>query len=327
MILGDHRVEVIPDTEFRLDGGAMFGVVPRVLWERVCPPDDKNRIRMNMNCVFIDTGKEKILIETGIGEKWTEKQAAIYGIYRERPFADSLFQITGCRPDDITIIINTHLHFDHCGGNTRQGEEETGRQGEEETRRRGNAENPLLSEIPRSAFRVPHSIVPHSAICDPHLIVPQFPNARYLVSKSELEHAENPHERDRASYMPENWQPMVETGQLEPMPAIYEPVPGLLLENHAGHNRSMQTWRLDSGGKTLYGFADLIPTTHHLSLPWVMGYDLFPTETVDFKRSILPQAVKENWLCLFYHDLDMPLCRLDAPNGKVTASSVEIVLN
>ncbi|MBX3289361.1 MAG: MBL fold metallo-hydrolase [Acidobacteria bacterium] len=322
MILGDHRVEVIPDTEFRLDGGAMFGVVPRVLWERVCPPDDKNRIRMNMNCVFIDTGKEKILIETGIGEKWTEKQAGIYGIFRERPFADSLFQITGCRPEDITIVINTHLHFDHCGGNTRQGDRETGdgrqgdketrRQGDRETRRQGDKEGSTYSEIPHSAFRTPHSIVP------------QFPNARYLISKSELEHAENPHERDRASYMPENWRPMVETGQLEPMPAIYEPIPGLMLENHAGHNRSMQTWRLNSGGKTLYGFADLIPTTHHLSLPWVMGYDLFPTETVDFKRRILPQAVAENWLCLFYHDLGAPLCKLLEEKGKLKAVEIDI---
>ncbi|MBX3245192.1 MAG: MBL fold metallo-hydrolase, partial [Acidobacteria bacterium] len=151
------------------------------------------------------------------------------------------------------------------------------------------------------------------------VVLPQFPNARYLVSKSEFEHAENPHERDRASYMPENWRPMEETGQLEPMPEDLEPVPGLRFETNPGHNRTMQTWRLDSGGKTLYGFADLIPTTHHLSLPWVMGYDLFPTETVDFKRRILPQAVKENWLCLFYHDLDAPLCSIVENSGKLSA--------
>src|SRR5205085_1724580 len=118
MILGDYRVEIIPDTEFRLDGGAMFGVVPRVLWERVCPPDELNRIRLNMNCVFLDTGREKILIETGIGEKWNEKQTKIYGIFRERTFSETLFQKTGSRPEDITIVINTHLHFDHAGGNT-----------------------------------------------------------------------------------------------------------------------------------------------------------------------------------------------------------------
>ena len=98
------------------DGGAMFGVVPRVLWEKVCPPDELNRIRMNMNCLFIETPAEKILIETGIGEKWTDRQAEIYGIFREKSFAETLFEKTGCRPEDITIVVNTHLHFDHAGG-------------------------------------------------------------------------------------------------------------------------------------------------------------------------------------------------------------------
>src|SRR6478672_8733518 len=118
MQLGDYRVEIIPDTEFRLDGGAMFGVVPRVLWERVTPPDELNRIRLNCNCLFIDTGKKKILIETGMGEKWTPKQLSMYGVFRERPFAESLRAIAGCSPEDIDIVINTHLHFDHAGGNT-----------------------------------------------------------------------------------------------------------------------------------------------------------------------------------------------------------------
>src|SRR5512141_1557486 len=111
MEIGDYRVEIVPDTEFRLDGGAMFGVVPRVLWERVCPPDDLNRIRMNMNCLFVDTGKDKIIVETGIGEKWTPRETTMYGIARKRPFADSLLDITGCRPADISIVVNTHLHF------------------------------------------------------------------------------------------------------------------------------------------------------------------------------------------------------------------------
>ena len=118
MLFGDYRLEIIPDTEFRLDGGAMFGVVPRVLWERVCPPDDGNRVKLNANCLFIDTGKEKVLIETGMGEKWSPKEIAMYGIDRERPFAESLRQIAGCDPEDIDIVINTHLHFDHAGGNT-----------------------------------------------------------------------------------------------------------------------------------------------------------------------------------------------------------------
>lgn len=288
MLLGDYHVEIIPDTEFKLDGGAMFGVVPRVLWERVCPPDELNRIRQQMNCVFIDTGKEKVLIETGIGEKWSEKETAMYGISRRQPFAQTLFDITGCTPDDITIVINTHLHFDHAGGNTMVSE-------------------PSVS--PDGQFAATRS-------------TPQFPHARYLVSKRELEHAESPHERDRASYLPENWRPMIESGQLEAMPDEYEPIPGLKLQTIRGHSETMQTWRLDRGGETMYGFADLIPTRHHLPLAWNMGYDLYPTETLAFKKQILPQAVKESWLCLFYHDFEYPLCRLNEVDGKIIACEI-----
>src|ERR1044072_2632497 len=171
MQLGDYRVEIVQDTEFRLDGGAMFGVVPRKLWAKECPPDDENRIRMNMNCVFIDTGSDKILIETGIGDKWTTKQLSMYGIERARPLTETLKLRTGATADEITIVVNTHLHFDHAGGNTKLDAEDN--------------------------------------------LVASFPNARYFVSRAELEHGRNPTERDRASYLPENWQPLVASGQLE----------------------------------------------------------------------------------------------------------------
>jgi len=281
MEIGDHRFEVVPDTEFWLDGGAMFGVIPRVLWEPISPPDELNRIRLNMNCVFIETGKERILIETGIGEKWNERETAMYGIKRTRPFAESLTAITGCSPEDITIVVNTHLHFDHAGGNARRGDEENGRKGD---------------------------------------VVAQFPNARYLVSRSELEKAKAPHERDQASYLSENWQPIERAGQLELMPDDYEVVPGLKMHTVRGHSETMQTWRLDAGGRTVYGFADLIPTRHHLAPAWIMGYDLYPTETLEFKKTILPEAVKNQWLCLFYHDPEIPLARLTTnDNGKIHA--------
>src|SRR5947207_9757750 len=119
MKFGDYRVEIVSDTEFRLDGGAMFGVVPRNLWAKACPPDEQNRIRLNMNCLFIEAAHERILIDTGIGDKWTEKQTAMYGIDRQRTFAESLQAIAGCTAEEITIVINTHLHFDHAGGNTK----------------------------------------------------------------------------------------------------------------------------------------------------------------------------------------------------------------
>ena len=256
----------------------MFGVVPRVLWERVCQPDELNRIRLNMNCLFVETPNERILIETGIGEKWTEKETAMYGIYRKKRFAQSLFEITGYKPDDISIVVNTHLHFDHAGGNT-------------------------ILDDDRGA-------------------VPQFPNARYFVSKSEFEHAEHPHERDRASYLHENWRPMEDSGQLELRPDCYDVVGGLFIEQVRGHSETMQTVRLTRGGQTVFGFFDLLPTRHHLPLPWIMSYDLFPTETLDFKKSILPKAIAENWICHFYHDVEMPLCRLVEVDGKARTVSV-----
>jgi glyoxylase-like metal-dependent hydrolase (beta-lactamase superfamily II) len=315
MNFGDYRIEIIPDTEFRLDGGAMFGVVPRVLWERVCPPDELNRVRLNMNCLFVETPTEKILIETGIGEKWSEKETRMYGIFREKPFAQTLLERTGYTPEDITIVVNTHLHFDHAGGNTidcglriadcgiknDSSAEVFNRQNDEDQGTK--TENQVLN--PHSAFRIP-----------------QFKNARYFVSASEFEHAENPHERDRASYLPKNWQPLKESGQLELKPDNYDVVPGLTMQTIRGHSKTMQTWRLDSGGQTLYGFADLIPTRHHVALPWIMGYDLYPTETLEFKKNILPRAVRENWICLFYHDFEMSLCRLGEDNGRINALPV-----
>ncbi|HEX7998866.1 MAG TPA: MBL fold metallo-hydrolase [Pyrinomonadaceae bacterium] len=279
MQLGDYRIEIVPDTIFRLDGGAMFGVVPRILWSRVCPPDEHNRVRLNMNCLFVETANERVLIETGIGEKWTPEQASLYGIERERSFAESLRRITGVGPEEISIVVNTHLHFDHAGGNT-------------ETDDEGRA-------------------------------VPAFPNARYFVSRGEYQHAESPHERDRASYLPENWRPLKESGQLELKEANYGVVPGLQMETIAGHSQTMQCVRLTRGGQTLFGFADLVPTRAHVPLAWIMGYDLYPVETLEAKKRLLPQAARESWLCLFYHDAQAPFCRVIEEDGKLRAEGYE----
>ncbi|HEX8173704.1 MAG TPA: MBL fold metallo-hydrolase [Pyrinomonadaceae bacterium] len=275
----DYRVEVVPDTEFRLDGGAMFGVVPRTLWSRLSPPDELNRVRLNMNCLYVEAGSERILIETGIGDKWSEKQAATYGISRRSSLPESLKAVTGRSAEEITIVVNTHLHFDHAGGNTTLDEE-------------GRA-------------------------------VPAFPNARYFVSRDEYEHAESPHERDRASYLPENWRPLLESGQLELKDSAYEVVPGLSLETVTGHSRTMQCVRLERDGRTLFCFADLVPTRAHVPLPWIMGYDLYPVETLEAKKRLLPQAAREGWLCLFYHDASVPLCRITEEDGKLRAVGFE----
>ncbi|HEX6185471.1 MAG TPA: MBL fold metallo-hydrolase [Pyrinomonadaceae bacterium] len=279
MQFGDYRVEVVPGGEFRLDGGAMFGVVPRSLWQRVAPPDAENRVRLNANCLFVEAGGERVIIETGMGDKWSPRQREMYGVAPGPTLTERLFERTGRRPEDVTIVVNTHLHFDHAGGNT------------------------TLDAESRA--------------------VPLFPNARYFVSRAEYEHAEAPHERDRASYLPENWRPLEESGQLELKDDEYEVVPGLTMETVPGHSRTMQCVRLRRGGRTLYGFADLVPTRAHVPLAWVMGYDLFPVETVEAKRRLLPLAAREDWLCLFYHDPEAPLARVIEEDGRLRVAGLE----
>ncbi len=295
MIFGDYRIETIPDAEFRLDGGAMFGVIPRVIWERVCPPDELNRIRLNTNCLFVETPTEKILIETGIGDKWTEKEIQIYGIFRTKPFAETLFEKTGYQTEDISIVVNTHLHFDHAGGNTILEVEGRGSRAKKRQMIRNHSLTKTKDQRP----------------------IPQFPNARYLVSKSEFEHAENPTERDRASYLSENWRPLQASGQLELKLDNYEVVKGLTMKTVRGHNATMQTFRFESVGDVVFGFADLIPTRAHLPPAWIMSYDLFPTETLEVKKKLVSQALAEGWICHFYHDFETPLCRLIEKDGKL----------
>jgi glyoxylase-like metal-dependent hydrolase (beta-lactamase superfamily II) len=194
------------------------------------------------------------------------------------PLGESVRAIAGVAPEAVTIVVNTHLHFDHAGGNTVRDES-------------GN-------------------------------IRPQFPNARYFISQGEYEHAESPSDRDKASYFPENWRPLKDTGQLELKPNSYEVVSGLTMETQPGHNRSMQCWRLQANGRTLFGFADLVPMRAHVPFAWVMGYDLYPVETVEAKKKLIPQAARENWTCLFYHDPEQPLARIVEQDGKVTAQAL-----
>jgi len=230
-----------------------------------------------MNCLVIDTGSERVLIETGIGDKWSDKHRAMYGIDRKQTLAESVKTMTGIAPEDVTIVVNTHLHFDHAGGNTVQDESGKAR--------------------------------------------PQFPNARYFISQAEYVHAESPGDRDKASYFPENWRPVKDSGQLELKPNSYEVVPGLTMETYAGHNRSMQCWRLQTKGQTLFGFADLVPMRAHVPFAWVMGYDLYPVETVEAKKKLIPQAARGNWTCLFYHDPEQPLAHIVEQDGKFIAVS------
>src|ERR1044072_1120059 len=205
-------------------------------------------------------------------------QTEMFAISRQRRLADSLQSIAGVGPESITIVINTHLHFDHAGGNT------------------------TLSETGQA--------------------VPAFANARYFIARDEFAHAEAPSERDRASYLPDNWRPLGNSGQVDLKDADYEVFPGLTMKTSAGHNRSMQCWKLRSGGETLFGFADLVPMRAHVPFACIMGYDLYPVETLEVKKKLLPQAARENWTCLFYHDPDQALARTVEEDRKFVAQAI-----
>jgi glyoxylase-like metal-dependent hydrolase (beta-lactamase superfamily II) len=271
MRLGTFEIEVISDGTFALDGGAMFSVVPRVLWERHFQPDNLNRIRLGLNALLVRTGRENILIDTGIGYKWDARSRDRYSIAHETDILSEL-GARGLAPEDIDIVINTHLHFDHAGTNTIE------RDGE---------------------------------------VVPAFPRARYVVQRGELEHAISPHERDRASYRKEDFEPVVRAGQFDQIDGDVEIVPGVRAIKVAGHNRDLQCVRIDSGGETAFVFADLLPTTAHIAPAWVMSYDLYPVETLEQKKLLIPQAIREKWVCVFEHDPLVPLARLDEQDGRI----------
>jgi glyoxylase-like metal-dependent hydrolase (beta-lactamase superfamily II) len=278
MKLGDLEFHVLTDGGFRLDGGAMFGVIPRPMWEKKIAPDNRNRIRLSMNCLLIRSAGQWILVETGAGEKWDAKRRDIFAIEGPPRLLDQL-QARGVQPEEIALVINTHLHFDHCGWNTQ--------------------------------------LVGGKA-------VPTFPNARYVVQRGELEHAKRPTERDRASYIGENFLPIEAAGKWWLLEGDCEVAPGVELIRVPGHTRDMQCVRLHGGGETAFFFADLVPTTAHLPYAWIMGFDLYPLTTLENKKKWIPEAAREGWLALFGHDPVVRAARLRERDGQYEAEPFEV---
>jgi len=267
--LGNIELHIISAGRLLLDGGGMFGVIPRPIWEKKMQPDARNRITLSMNCLLIHAGGKHILVETGAGDKMNPKVRDIYGL--DGPFLIEGLRAHDLRPEDINIVVNTHLHFDHCGGNTR-------------------VENDQ--------------------------VVPTFPNAHYLVQADEFDHAMRPNERDKASYLPENYAPLGAAGMLTLLEGEHIVAPGVELIRVPGHTADMQCVKLEGGGKTAFFFADLVPTTAHLPLPWIMGYDLYPMTTLENKKRWIPEAVREGWLALFAHDARVPAAYVRERDGK-----------
>jgi glyoxylase-like metal-dependent hydrolase (beta-lactamase superfamily II) len=268
--LGSWRLHAIHAGEQRLDGGAMFGVVPKPLWERRIAPDERNRIPLAMRCLLVEHELGLVLIDTGAGNKENAKFHDIYGV--ENGGADGRTRLEdglrelGFAPDQVVLVINTHLHFDHAGGNTWR-----------------DASGALR---------------------------PTFPNARYVVQRGEFHYATHTNERTAASYFPHNFVPVAERGLFDFVDGDSELAAGIRLMRTPGHTPHHQGVVLESAGERAFYIADLAPTVAHLPLPWIMGYDVEPLVTLETKRRILKRAVDEGWLVVFEHDARIPWGRV-----------------
>ena len=278
MHFGEIEVRFIDAGGFWLDGGSMFGIVPRTMWEKKMVPDERHRLKFACNSLLVRAGGETVLVETGNGTKWDEKLRKIYSFPSNDPLTESLAK-EGVKPGDIDLVINTHLHFDHAGGNTR--------------------------------------LVDGRA-------VPAFPNAKYIVQKAELEHAMRPTERDRASYYAHDFVPVTDAGQWQFVEGDTEILPGISVVKLPGHNLNIQGVQIRGGGKKLMYVSDLLPTRHHLPLPWIIAYDLYPLTTLETKRKWIAEFVRDGWIVGLGHDPDFPAGTLHEHDGKVAFEPVDL---
>jgi len=277
---GEFRIFPLCDGRFYLDGGAMFGVVPKTLWEKKAPADAKNRICLSLNSLLVQTPKALVLIETGIGTKSNQKFSDIYAISLEPGLLADLGQ-AGFRAEDVDYVINTHLHFDHCGGNTIRGEGEA--------------------------------------------VLPAFANASYVIQAGEWNDALHPNERDRASYLAENFLPLQDAGRLHLVHGQAQINEGIEVVPTPGHTSSHQSIKITSGGRTLFYLGDLVPTSAHIGLPYIMSYDLFPLITLETKKWVYEQALAGDWTFAFVHDPVHAFGKIRRAGLKVELQPVDVV--
>jgi glyoxylase-like metal-dependent hydrolase (beta-lactamase superfamily II) len=272
LTLGDFELSIFSDGTYPLDGGAFFGVVPKIMWSRKAAADEKNYVQAGLNSLLIRTGKQTVLVETGMGNKLSDRMVKFYG----QP-AQLLANLAagGVSPEDIDIVINTHLHFDHCGWNT--------------VRKDGK-------------------------------IAPTFPHAKYYAPEGEWQYARHPSERDAISYIPDNYESLVQSGQMTLLKGGEEIVPGISVKTFPGHTAHMQSLIVESGGRTACYISDLIPTTAHIDLTWGMAFDLYPLQTIESRKQYYAKAIAEKWLTVFTHDPKTPWAYVERDElGKMVA--------
>jgi glyoxylase-like metal-dependent hydrolase (beta-lactamase superfamily II) len=275
LALGDFDLSIFSDGTYPLDGGAFFGVVPKIIWSRKAAADERNYVQAGLNSLLIRTGKQTVLVETGMGNKLSDRMVKFYG----QP-AQLLANLAagGVSPEDIDIVINTHLHFDHCGWNT--------------VRRDGK-------------------------------IVATFPRAKYYAPEGEWQYARRPSERDAISYIPDNYDSLVQSGQMTLLKGDEEIVPGISVKTFPGHTAHMQAVIVESGNRTACYISDLIPTTAHIDLTWGMSFDLYPLQTIESKKQYYAKSIAEKWLTVFTHDAKVPWAYVGKDElGKMVAKGV-----
>lgn len=265
MTIGPYSITALETGRFSLDGGAMFGIVPWVFWTRTNPPDERQRIRLAARSLLIRGGGRTILVDNGNGDKWNDKLKDIYRLDTSGGDLQASMAAAGVRPEDVTDVILTHLHFDHAGGST--------------VRRGGR-------------------------------LVPAFPNATYHVQRDHWEWSKAPTDRDRASFMPDDYMPLWEAGVLELVDGQRELFPGIEMVVCNGHTTAQQLPKISDGRTTLLFCCDLIPTATHVPYPYIMGYDLRPLVTLEEKKRILPRAHDEGWILFLQHDPEVPAITL-----------------
>jgi glyoxylase-like metal-dependent hydrolase (beta-lactamase superfamily II) len=270
--IGDFELTSVSDGVCHLDGGAFFGVIPKIMWQRRLSADENNRVPTGLNSLVVRTGDHTILIETGVGNKLSQKMIDIYG--QSAQLLDNL-SAAGFAPEDFDIVINTHLHFDHCGWNTvRQGDH----------------------------------------------VAPTFPRAKYYVQQGEWEYAQTASERDRISYIGDNYNPLVASGQMQLLRGDQQIVPGISVKLFPGHTANMQAVMIESGGQTACYISDLIPTVAQMDIAWTTGFDLYPLDTIANRKRYYAQAIPEKWLTVFTHDMKIPWAYVEKDEkGKMVA--------
>ena len=277
MRIGDYDLYSIETSEFSLDGGAMFGIVPKPIWEREAPSDALNRIDMVTRSLLLCSDEKKILIDTGNGTKWEEKYRDIYNIDTSRYNIENSLTKYGFSADDITDIINTHLHFDHAGGNTK---------------------------------------------IDDGSIVPTFPNAKYWVTKEDWELANHPSQKDSGSFIEHDWKVLAENGMIETVNGNEPFIKGIDSYITQGHTAGLLHPMISDGTKTLFYGADIFPLAAHISIPWVMAYDVQPVVTMKEKEILLPKMQDEEWILFLEHDPKIQACTVhqDGKHFKMNES-------